>query len=88
MKFCEEMKNIDIRTVDKSTLTDLKDIKINTNKPICDRLMDFIKQVNNPYCIIVDGIAVKMSFSDTSETMNDRIKTYFMNKAEWMRNEL
>lgn len=82
MKFCEEMKNIDIRTVDKSTLTDLKDIKINTNKPICDRLLDFIKQVNNPYCIIVDGIAVKMSFSDTSETMNDRIKTYFMNKAE------
>lgn len=82
MNLCEEMKNVDIRTVDKSTLTDIKDIKINTNKPIRDRILDFIKQANNPYCIMVDGIAVKMSFSDSNETMNDRIKTYFMNKAE------
>lgn len=82
MNLCEEMKNVDIKTVDKFALTDIKDIKIDTNKPIRDRILDFIRQVNNPYCIMVDGIAVKMSFSDNNETMNDRIKTYFMNKAE------
>lgn len=82
MTFCEEMKNVDIRTVEKSALTDIKDIKINTNKPVQERIQSFLEQVKNPYCVVVDGMIVKMSFSDTDETMNDRIKKYFQNKAE------
>ena len=82
MKLYEKMKNVDIRTVDKSTLTDIRDIKINTTKPVQERIKSYIEQVKNPYCLIVDGMVVKMTFANTEKTMNDRIKEYFQNKAE------
>lgn len=82
MNLYEKMKNVDIRTVDKSTLTDIRDIKINTTKPVQERIKSYIEQVKNPYCLIVDGMVVKMTFANTEKTMNDRIKEYFQNKAE------
>lgn len=82
MNLYEKMKNVDIRTVDKSTLTDIRDIKINTTKPVQERIKSYIEQVKNPYCLIVDGMVVKMAFANTEKTMNDRIKEYFQNKAE------
>ena len=87
MNLYEKMKNVDIRTVDKSTLTDISDIKINTTKPVQERIKSYIEQVKNPYCLIVDGMVVKMAFANTEKTMNDRIKEYFQNKAEWKNNE-
>lgn len=87
MNLYEKMKNVDIRTVDKSTLTDIRDIKINTTKPVQERIKSYIEQVKNPYCLIVDGMVVKMTFANTEKTMNDRIKEYFQNKAEWKNNE-
>lgn len=82
MRSYEELKSVDIRTVDKSTLTDIRDVKINPNLPTSERIKSFLMQVSNPYCVIVDGVAVKMSFADTSETINDRMKKYFQSKAE------
>ncbi len=82
MRTYEELKSVDIRTVDKSTLTDIKNVKINPNLPTSERIKSFLMQVSNPYCVIVDGVAVKMSFSDTGETINDRMKKYFQCKAE------
>ncbi len=82
MRTYEELKSVDIRTVDKSTLTDIRDVKINPNLPTSERIKSFLMQVSNPYCVIVDGVAVKMSFADTSETINDRMKKYFQSKAE------
>ncbi len=82
MRTYEELTSVDIRTVDKSTLTDIRDVKINPNLPAKDRIKSFLMQVSNPYCVIVDGVAVKMSFADTSETINDRMKKYFQSKAE------
>ena len=87
MNLDEKMKNVDIRTVDKSTLTDIRDIKINTKKPVQERIKSYIEQVKNPYCLIVDGMVVKMTFANTEKTMNDRVKEYFQNKAEWKNNE-
>lgn len=81
MRAYEELRNVDIRTVDKSSLTDIKDIRINTGASVETRIKSFIEQVANPYCMIVDGIVVKFSFSDTEETMGDKLKRYFQSKV-------
>ncbi|MEA5009062.1 DUF6870 family protein [Clostridium tyrobutyricum] len=73
----EEMKNIDIRTVEPSTLIDIKKIKVNTDLPIEERKKDFIRQVKNPYCFRCSNVVVKISFAETTATLEERLENYF-----------
>ena len=69
-------REIDIRTVDKTTLTDIKEIKIDTTQPVKRRIESYIRQVSNPYCVLVGDIAVKFVYSQTTDTLNDKLKEY------------
>lgn len=71
----EAMKNIDIRTVDPDTLVDINDIKINPKLPREERMVDFIRQIKNPYCYKCGKVVVKISFSDTEATLQDRMES-------------
>ena len=59
----QEMAEIDIRTVDRSTLVELDDVEIHEELPQAERIADYIKQIKNPYCYISHGVAVKISFT-------------------------
>lgn len=72
-----DMEKLDIRTVKKESLVDLKDVKIDKSKPKSERIEEFIAQVKNPYCCICDGIIVKMKFSDQETTLEEKLKNYF-----------
>jgi hypothetical protein len=74
----EEMRNIDIRTVDPSQLVDIKDIQINTSLTRDERILDFLEQIKNPYCFRVGKAAVKISFSDTEATVEDCLERYLL----------
>lgn len=74
-----EMKEIDIRTVDPETLVDIKNVSINTDLPIDERKKDYIKQVKNPYCFKCGKVVVKMSFAETTVTLEDQLENYFRN---------
>jgi len=75
----EQMKNIDIRDVDINDLVDIRDVKINKEQNKEERMRDFVKQIGNPYCYRVGKIAVKLNFSDTSETLEDRLESLIIN---------
>ena len=72
-----DMKNIDVRTVDPSTLVDINTVKVNTDLSVEERKKDFIRQVKNPYCFRCGKVVVKMSFADTTATLEDRLENYF-----------
>ena len=72
-----DMKNTDVRTVDPSTLVDINTVKVNTDLPVEERKKDFIRQIRNPYCFICGKVVVKMSFADTTATLEDRLENYF-----------
>jgi hypothetical protein len=72
-----DMKNIDVRTVDPSTLVDINTVKVNTDLPVEERKKDFIRQIKNPYCFRCGKVVVKMSFADTTATLEDRLENYF-----------
>lgn len=74
----EKLKNVDIRTVDPSTLVDIRDVKVNTDLPKPERIADFIKQIKNPYCYKCGKMIVKVSFSNTGETLEDRLESYLL----------
>lgn len=72
----EAMKNIDIRTVDPSTLMDIRQVSINRELPKQERMLDFIRQIGNPYCYLCGKVVVKVGFSDTDVTLDDRMESY------------
>ena len=77
----EAMQNVDIRTVDPSTLRDIRDVKVNTDLPKRERILDFIRQIGNPYCYRHGKYVVKISFADTDVTLEERMLAYLRSKC-------
>ena len=75
------MQNVDIRTVDPSTLRDIRDVKINTDLPKRERILDFIRQIGNPYCYRHGKYVVKVGFTDTNITLEERMLSYIRSKC-------
>jgi len=75
------MQNVDIRTVDPDTLRDIRDVKVNTDLPKQERILDFIRQIGNPYCYRHGKYVVKVSFTDTDVTLEDRMLSYLRSKC-------
>lgn len=69
----EEMKNVDIRTVDVRTLEDIDNIEVNKDLPVEQRWKDFTEKARNPFCFVCNGMVVKTSFSDTKESLERRL---------------
>lgn len=76
VKELEKMSKMDVRTVDPETLVDIRDVKINTELPKEERIIDYIGQIKNPYLFRHGKIVVKLSFPDTRETFEDRFESY------------
>ena len=77
----EAMQNVDIRTVDPAGLRDIRDVKVNTDLPKRERILDFIRQIGNPYCYRHGKYVVKVSFTDTDVTLEDRMLSYIRSKC-------
>ena len=77
----EAMQNVDIRTVDPATLRDIRDVKVNTDLPKQERILDFIRQIGNPYCYRHGKYVVKVSFTDTDVTLEERMLSYIRSKC-------
>lgn len=57
------LQKTEIRSVARSELYDISDLKI-TENPVSERLEKYIKKVKNPYCIRVKNVPVKLVFTD------------------------
>ncbi|WP_300347202.1 DUF6870 family protein [uncultured Oscillibacter sp.] len=77
----EAMQNVDIRTVDPDTLRDIRDVTVNADLPKRERILDFIRQIGNPYCYRHGKYVVKVSFTDTDVTLEDRMLSYIRSKC-------
>ena len=77
----EAMQNVDIRTVDPETLRDIRDVTVNADLPKRERILDFIRQIGNPYCYRHGKYVVKVSFTDTDVSLEDRMLSYIRSKC-------
>ena len=72
----EEMRNVDPGIVDRSKLVQIGDVKVDPRKKKEERIVDFVRQIKNPYCYLDGKTVVKISFSDTDRTIEDCISDY------------
>ena len=52
----------DLMTCDPGVLADLRDVQIDTARPVRERMVSYLRQVGNPYLFKVDGLVVKASY--------------------------
>ena len=69
----EQLAQVDIKTVDPKDLVEIEDVTIRADLPQEERIIDYIKQIGNPYCYLYHGIIVKVSFS-SKRRMEDCLK--------------
>lgn len=72
----EEMKAVDIRTVDPETLVDVTTIKIDEGLSREERVAEFLRQVKNPYCFRVGNMIVKNVYSNNGVTLQERFEQF------------
>ena len=70
----EEMAAVDIRTVDISTLTDLRDIEIDTSLPV--------EKKNNVYVNRIGDYVVKVRFQKDGASIDDKMAEYLQRLSE------
>lgn len=71
-----QMKEIDIHTVDRESLVDIREVQVDGRLPREQRFQDFLRQIRNPYCYRCGKMVVKVSFSDTDATLENRLEHY------------
>ena len=77
-----EMARTDIRTVDISELTDLRDIHIDTSQPVEKKLVAFAGQTKNVYVNRIGDYVVKVTFQESGATIDDKMAEYLRRLSE------
>lgn len=75
------MKNANLATIDRDELVDIRDVKVNTSLPKRERAIDFIRQIGNPYCYRHGKYVVKVGFSETEVSLEERLAGYILSKC-------
>lgn len=78
----DAMASVDVRTVDIDTLTDLRDIEIDTKLPVEKKLASFAEQTNNIYVHRIEDYVVKVRFQEKGPTIDDKMEEYLRHLAE------
>jgi cytochrome oxidase Cu insertion factor (SCO1/SenC/PrrC family) len=71
-----EMKEVDVRSVDRNTLVQRNSVKVNPKKDKAERVKEYVEQIRNPYCYLDGKTVVKISFANTSRTIEDCMRGY------------
>ena len=75
----QRLSQLDFADIDKTQLVDIRDIHLDPNAPVEERLAYFIEQAGNPYLFKVGKTAVRVAFSQTAKTLDNTIKNHFLN---------
>lgn len=78
----KEMQEVDIRTVDIHTLTDIRDIVVDTKKPVKEKLESLAAQTNNLYLYRYGDYVVKVNYQASGATINDKMGEYIRRLSE------
>ena len=72
-----EMKNNAIRPINKGNLVDIRDVRVNQELPVTEKILEFIALAKNPYIYKYGDKVIRISFSETDVSFEERIKSYF-----------
>lgn len=78
----QEMAEVDVRTVDINTLTELSDIEVDTSKPVAQKLGMLSAQTKNIYVTRCDDYVVKVIHQKEGPTIDDKMAEHLRRMVE------
>ena len=60
------------------SLVDIRDVKIDRSLPIEERMKSYVEQIKNPYLFKVGNTIVRVSYANTTQTINDNFINLLM----------
>jgi hypothetical protein len=73
----ESMRNVDIRTVDPSTLMDIRKVNVDPNQPFEEKVIAYLNQIRNAYCFKCGDVVVKISYAQTATSLDDCMEGFY-----------
>lgn len=75
----EQLRAVDVRSVDKNDLIDLNQVTIDETKPVPERVAEFMRQIQNPYCFRIGDVVIKVVYKENGpsfqQNMIDMLQT-------------
>lgn len=78
----QAMSQVDITTVERENLTDLRDISIDTSKPVIKKLEALVRQSQNIYVHNIGEYVVKVVHQKEGVSIDDKIAEHIRKMAE------
>ena len=72
----ENIKNLNIQTIQPDELADIEKIEIDKNLPVKERIKEFVRKIKNPYFFRCGKLIVQVEYSDTDKSINDCLKEF------------
>ena len=60
------------------SLVDIRDVKIDRSLPVEERMKSYVEQIKNPYLFKVGNTVVRVSYANTTQTINDNFLNLLM----------
>ena len=60
------------------SLVDIRDVKIDRSLPVEERRKSYVEQIKNPYMFKVGNTVVRVSYANTTQTINDNFLNLLM----------
>lgn len=80
-KDLENFKSFDIGDVKLDELVDIRTVKIDTTRPVLERILSFMAQIRNPYLFKVGNTPVKVEFNDDGPTLQESLERFFIKNS-------
>jgi hypothetical protein len=69
----EEMKNVDIRTVDRNALPDMSGFKFDNSLSQTERARRIYEASDNPYLFRLGDMMIKVEFAEQGKTLQEHM---------------
>lgn len=78
MEEYRELKAVDFKGVEISSLTDISKVRVDREQPLERRRQQYLDKVGNPYLVRVGNMKVKVRFADNGVSMEDAFKNLLL----------
>ncbi len=81
----EDLIYLRSRSIDEIPYTELKELtdsNVDSNLSIEERIDKFFSYIENPYCFLVKGVPVQLSFNPDSDSIEDLFIRYVISKKD------
>ena len=75
----DALKDVDVRTVEKEGLVDIREVPVERGLTAEERLREFIGKVKNPYAVRVGDMKVKVRFAEDGASFEEAFENMLRN---------